>query len=178
MNRVQKNCLMALPSQEKISMTQGWCLKNDLDTRLIRRNDATSNCPISGSLCELDESKFFSIRPSRMLCCRSMLWYNSIKLGLVCGLVWSCGMGGVVQRHQNRFGVVQCGVVLYSVVQRNQSRSSVAQCGAISAQPAVSEETQVYSSFSLASTFGLKLRHTLVYMIHISFCVTSKTWQL
>ena len=95
-----------------------------------------------------------------------MLWYNSIKLGLVCGLVWSCGMGGVVQRHQNRFGVVQCGVVLYSVVQRNQSRSGVVQCGAISAQPAVLEGTQVYSSFSLASTFGLKLRHTLEYMIY------------
>ena len=122
-----------------------------------------------------------------------VVWYNSIKIGLVWSCVVLCGtvqyngikvglLGGVVVVW---YSVEQCGttsikvglvwlctvwyncinvgLVSYNVVQ--QCRFGVVQCAAISGQPAVLEETQVYSSFSLASTFGLKLRHTFVYIL-------------
>ena len=74
-----------------------------------------------------------------------MLWY---------GVVW--------------YGMLWYGAVLkkYALVRQHQSGSD-----AISAKPAVLDETQVYSSYSLASSFGLKLRLTFMY---ISLCIAGK----
>ena len=106
--------------------------------------------------------------------CVRLMRANSFQLDSVGGCI-----AGEVQWHQSRSGVryglvvqyglvVHCGLVWYSVVWCDTVWcSTIVWCSvvAISAQSAVLDETQVYSSYSLASTFGSKLRQTFKYIL-------------